>query len=118
MPLHEVSPVLHTQAPAEHMRLVPQDMPSVAFPRAQKPVVVLQVFTLHAVVDGVQPVVTQLWTHTPLVPGLEQTKPATQSALLAQLVLQVVPVEGQMKLPEQECGGLNLQVPAPQVPAS
>lgn len=102
------------QEPAEQTRLVPQDWPSVTLPNTQAPVTVLQVFTLHAVVDAGQPIVMQL-VHAPL----EHANPAAQSALVAQVVLQVVPPAGHMKLPAQECGTLKWQLPAPlQVPGS
>ena len=48
----------------------------------------------------------------------EQAKPAAQSALVVQLVLQAVPPAGQMKLFAQLLGLGNLQVPAEHVPAS
>lgn len=56
--------------------------------------------------------------HVPDAPGFKQAKPAAQSALLAQLVLQAVPVAGQMKLLAQARGAGNLQLPALHVPGS
>jgi len=110
---------LHTQEPTEQMLLLPQVVPSVTFPNEQRPVTVLQLFALHAVVDAGQPAVTQLWTHTPLVPGLEQTKPGAQSPAEAQVVLQAVPPTGQAKAGlGQACGEGKLQEPALHVAAS
>jgi putative NIF3 family GTP cyclohydrolase 1 type 2 len=48
----------------------------------------------------------------------EQAKPGAQSALLAQLVLHVVPEAGQMRLLAQVRGAGNLHVPALHIPGS
>jgi hypothetical protein len=56
--------------------------------------------------------------HVPDAPGFKQAKPGAQSALLAQLVLHVVPVAGQVKLLAHARGAGNLQLPALHVPGS